>query len=59
MKIHLKDDKPITFRPYRLSFSERAQVREIVEDLLENGIIRDSKSPYASRIWGNANVRRL
>lgn len=50
MKIHLKDDKPVTFVPYRLSFAERAQVREIIEDLLKNGIIRDSQSPYASRI---------
>lgn len=48
IKIHLKDEKPITFTPYRLSFSEHAQVREIVEDLLKNDIIGDSKSPYAS-----------
>lgn len=50
MKIDLLDDKPVVYRPYRLSFSERGQVREIVDDLLQNDIIQESDSNYASPI---------
>jgi len=42
--------EPVTFRPYRLSESERRTVREMVEDLKGCGIITDSNSPYASPI---------
>lgn len=50
MHIRLKDDAPVTYRPYRLSFTERAKVKEILEDLLKNGIVRESESEYASPI---------
>lgn len=50
MRIDLHDDEPVTFRPYRITYPERAAVRGIVEDLLENGIIQNSQSPYASPI---------
>lgn len=50
MSIKLCDDQPITYRPYRLSYSQRDKVRGIVNDLLENDIIRESQSPYASPI---------
>lgn len=50
MHIRLSDDEPITYRPYRLSFTERETVRNIVQDLLENWIIQESTSPYSSPI---------
>ncbi|KAJ3650016.1 hypothetical protein Zmor_021729 [Zophobas morio] len=50
LEFNLADDKPVSFTPYKLSFAERSQVRDIVKDLLDNGIIPDSHSPYASRI---------
>lgn len=50
MKIDLLDDKPVVYRPYRLSHSEREQVRNIIDDLLQNDIIVESKSDYASPI---------
>lgn len=37
-------------RPYRLSYSEREVVREMIDELKENGIVRDSRSPFASPI---------
>ncbi|KAL4103955.1 hypothetical protein QTP88_019272 [Uroleucon formosanum] len=43
-------NEPVTFRPYRLSESERRAVREMVEYLKGCGIITDSNSPYASPI---------
>lgn len=50
MHIKLKDDSPVTYRPYRMSFPEREKVKEMIEDLCANGIIRESESEYASPI---------
>lgn len=51
LKIKLKNpDKIVQRRPYRLSPVEREKVREIIKDLKENGIIRDSSSPFSSPI---------
>ncbi|XP_044262773.1 uncharacterized protein LOC123010135 [Tribolium madens] len=50
MKIRLKTDMPIYHRPYRLSYSERAVVRQKVQTLLDSGVIRKSESDYASPI---------
>ncbi|CAK9796589.1 Transposon Ty3-I Gag-Pol polyprotein [Anthophora quadrimaculata] len=50
MEIKCLTDEPIVYRPYRLAESEKRVVREIIADLLANGIIRESESPYASPI---------
>lgn len=50
MTIRLSDDIPVTYKPYRLPFSERAVVREMVGELLANNIIKESHSAYASPI---------
>lgn len=50
MSIHLFDDKPVVYRPYRLSHNERKVVRDIVNNLLSNDVIRESDSPYSSPI---------
>ncbi|KAJ8710458.1 hypothetical protein PYW08_008973 [Mythimna loreyi] len=51
LEIRLKDDnKWVERRPYRLSPVEREKVREIVKELLEHKIIRESKSPFSSPI---------
>lgn len=50
IKIQLQDSNPVVYRPYRLSFSEREKVREMVGDLLQNDIIQESQSDYASPI---------
>ncbi|VEN56960.1 unnamed protein product [Callosobruchus maculatus] len=47
-KIRLTSDAEIKFRPYRFSIAEKETIRNLVGDLLENGIIRPSNSPYAS-----------
>ncbi|XP_025836658.1 uncharacterized protein LOC112906554 [Agrilus planipennis] len=47
MTITLSSEKPIARRPRQFSDYERAQIREIVGELLLNGIIRESCSPYA------------
>lgn len=50
MTITLSDDTPVTYRPYRMPFSEREVVRGIVRDLMQNDIIRESNSPYSSPV---------
>lgn len=50
LKIQLTDDIPVEFRPRRLAYSERAQLKQIIADLLEKEIIRESTSPYDSPI---------
>lgn len=48
LDIELTSNKPVCCRPYRMSESEKKITREITDDLLKNGIIRHSNSPYAS-----------
>lgn len=50
MEIHLHDSTPVVYRPYRLSYSERAVVRDLVKELEESGIVRESSSEYATPI---------
>ncbi|CAK1597571.1 unnamed protein product [Parnassius mnemosyne] len=50
MHIQLHDDTPVSYKPYRLPYSERLVVRDIVNELLDAKIIRDSNSSYASPI---------
>lgn len=50
MRIDLHDNEPVVYRPYRLSINEKEKVRDMISELLENGIIRPSTSSYASPI---------
>ncbi|EFA12439.1 Retrovirus-related Pol polyprotein from transposon 297-like Protein [Tribolium castaneum] len=50
MKIQLTTEKPVCHRPRQFSEFERIKIREIVDELLANGIVRESQSPYASPV---------
>lgn len=50
MHINVTSDVPVTYRPYKLSHTEKLKVRNIVDDLLDKGIIRESVSEYSSPI---------
>lgn len=50
MEIELESNKPIYSRPYRLSERDRTSLRNIIDELLINNIIRESKSPFASPV---------
>jgi hypothetical protein len=44
------DYVPFNFNTRRLSTFEKNQLREILDNLLREGVIRESNSPYASPI---------
>lgn len=50
IEINLSEEKPFTYRPYRVSESQQKIIREMIEELLASGIIRESSSPYASLV---------
>ncbi|CAH2227097.1 jg1579, partial [Pararge aegeria aegeria] len=51
LEIRLKNpDKYVERKPYRLTPIERQKVKSIVLELIENHIVRESKSPYSSPI---------
>lgn len=50
MVIELEDAEPVVYRPYRLPHAERVLVRNMVQEMVDNGIVRESSSPYASPI---------
>lgn len=47
MKLRLTSDMPISFPPRRLSYSDKLEVDKMVAELLDQGFIRPSNSPYA------------
>ncbi|XP_073942510.1 cactin, spliceosome C complex subunit [Choristoneura fumiferana] len=50
MVIELADQTPVVYRPYRLSYTERQTVRDMVTELIQNDIAEESNSPYASPV---------
>ena len=49
-KIELTSSIPVYYKPYRVSYAERDKVRDIIDELKQHGIVRDSNSQYASPI---------
>ena len=50
MKIRLTNENPFQLRPQILSLHEKEKLRGLIKDSLEKGIIKQSDSPFASRI---------
>lgn len=50
-KILTTNDMPIYTKNYRYPHHFRRDVQEQIQEMLDNGIIRPSKSPYSSPIW--------
>ena len=44
------NSKPINQAPYRVGFHERKTIETEINQMLENGIIEPSKSPWASSV---------
>ena len=50
MEIALHEEKPFSYRPYRMARTEQNVVKDIVEELLSNNIVRESNSEYSSPV---------
>ncbi|XP_041969253.1 uncharacterized protein LOC121726092 [Aricia agestis] len=52
MEMHIRTttDRPVHFKPYRLSYKENQIVMSKVQDLIDAGIVRESMSEYASPV---------
>ncbi|KAL0803248.1 hypothetical protein ABMA28_017286 [Loxostege sticticalis] len=50
MNIQLADRRSVVYRPYRLSYKQRETVQNMVDELIQNDIVEESSSPYASPI---------
>lgn len=50
-KIHTSDDAPVYTKSYRYPHHFKQDVHEQIQEMLENGIIQNSRSPYSSPIW--------
>lgn len=50
MNIELNSQRPVVYRPYRLSHHERDKVQTMIGEMLEAGVIRESTSEYASPV---------
>ncbi|XP_036148576.1 uncharacterized protein LOC114254896 [Monomorium pharaonis] len=50
LKLVLTDTKPFHYNPRRLSQYEKTELKKILDNLLQKGIIRESESEYASPI---------
>lgn len=50
LKIRLRDSQPVAHKPRHLAYGERLQVKHIIQQQIQAGIIRPSESEYASPI---------
>ncbi|UYV70284.1 hypothetical protein LAZ67_7002373 [Cordylochernes scorpioides] len=46
-QIHTEDAQPIKHKPYRVSAKERTIIKDQIDEMLEEGIIRRSSSPWS------------
>jgi transposase InsO family protein len=49
-EIHLSDKTPVRLMPYRLSPAQYPKVQEKIQEMLDKGVIRPSKSSYSSPV---------
>ncbi|CAL1672464.1 unnamed protein product [Lasius platythorax] len=50
IRVHLKDVSFFRYAPRRMSMTEKLELKKITDDLLKQGIIKPSISPYCSRV---------
>lgn len=46
----LPNTQPVSVRPYRNPYFQKEEIEKIIQELLKNGVIQPSQSPYSSSI---------
>ena len=49
-RVHLTDDIPFRFKPYRTPYALKQEIKRQIDDLLDTGIISVSDSQYSSPV---------
>ena len=49
--LFLKDAKPVKVRPYRYPHSQKSQIKKMISDMLDEGLIVPINSPFSSSIF--------
>jgi hypothetical protein len=49
-QINLKHSQPISVRPYRYPYFQKAEIEKLIQDLLHSGVIRPSQSPFSAPV---------
>ena len=49
-QVKLTSNTPVHCKPYRLPYATRQELKKDIKEMLDLGIIRESKSPYASPV---------
>ena len=49
-RIDTGDSPPICQQPRRVPFSVRPRIRGMVDDMLQAGVVQESKSPWSSPV---------
>lgn len=50
LTVRVLDPTPVAYRPRHLAYAERVRVKAIIDEMIRNGIVRESFSEYASPI---------
>lgn len=50
-RVNLTDNLPVRGKIYRYPYIHKVEIQKQIGDLLDNGIIRHSSSPYNSPVW--------
>ena len=49
-QIELTSEEPVRSKPYSIPYNVRKSLKEDIQAMLQMGVIRESKSPYASPV---------
>jgi len=49
-QINLKGSQPISLRPYRYPYFQKAEIEKIIRDLFHSRVIRPSQSPFSTPV---------